>query len=226
MFASQRVLNRIYYSGTYLTKSPRVGSAQNHFQLAQSCTPVYGLLFTVDLWAVAEYDICHTAHESTVNKARKLVDSCKTVPTGSGFATPLKGYSFYSVCESTPLWSRLGLSGELEMLMTDSGGRSATNSSDGCMQGKEDDAQWWRRSRDFRDAASYTRKGARCVWWWSSEGWNGHRSEVVMGAVRHRCQCFGGLASSDDKRLHQTPSRQLLSDSLREGRVVQKIFKS
>ena len=47
-----------------------------------------------------------------------------------------------------------------------------------------------------------------------------------MGAVRHRCQCFGGLSSSDDKRLHQTPSRQLLSDSLRERRVVQKIFKS
>ena len=171
-------------------------------------------------WPVSSGRIRHLPHRSRVNREQspQAGGFCKTVPTGSGFATPLKVYSFYSVCESTPLWSRLGLSGELEMLMTDSGGRSATNSSDGCMQGKEDDAQGWRRSRDFRDAASYTRKGARCVWWWSSEGWNGHRSEVVMGAVRHRCQCFGGLASSDDKRLHQTPSRQLLSDSLRQGR--------
>ena len=110
------------------------------------------------------------------------------------------------------------------MLMTDSGGRSAHNSSDGCTQVEEDDAQGWGRSRDCRDVASYTRKGARCEWR-SSEGWHGHRSEVVMGAVRHRCQCFGGLASSGDKRLRQTPSRQLLSDSLREGGVVQKIFK-
>ena len=168
-------------------------------------------------WPVSSGRIRHLPHRSRVNREQspQAGGFCKTVPTGSGFATPLKGYSFYSVCESTPLWSRLGLSRELEMVMTDSGGRSATNSSDGCMQGKEDDAQGWRRSRDFRDAASYIREGARCEWRWSSEGW--HRSEVMMTAVRHKCQCFGGLAS-----FHQKPSRQLLSDSLREVRVVQK----
>ena len=173
--------------------------------------------------------IRHLPHRSRVNREQspQAGGFCKTVPTGSGFATPLKGYSFYSVCESTPLCSRLGLSVELEMLMTDSGGRSAHKLERRmhCRLRRMTHRDGG-RSRDCRDAASFTRKGARCEWQWSSEGWNGHRSEVVMGAVRHRCQCFGGLASSDDKRLHQTPSRQLLSDSLREGRVVQKIFKS
>ena len=37
----------------------------------------------------------------------------------------------------------------------------------------------------------------------SSEGWNGHRSEVVMAAVKHKRQYFVELSSSDDKRLPQ-----------------------
>ena len=43
MFASQRVLHRFHYSGTYLTNRLESVLQKNHFQLAQSYTPVYGL---------------------------------------------------------------------------------------------------------------------------------------------------------------------------------------
>ena len=77
MFASQRVLNRFHYSGTYLTRSPRVGSAEKPLPVGTILHSSLRVLCTVDPWAVAEYGICHTAHGSTVNKARKLVDSVR-----------------------------------------------------------------------------------------------------------------------------------------------------
>ena len=109
MFASQRVLNRFHYSGTYLTRSPRVGFVEKPLPVGTILHSGLRALFTSDPWAEAGYDICHTPHESTVNKAHKLVDSVRlcqleVVLLRRWRATPVIPYG-----NLLPLWSPLGL---------------------------------------------------------------------------------------------------------------------